>query len=339
MPEGAAVTGRDLVLVTGAAGFVGAAVARAALADGYAVRALVRAGSPRRNLVGLDAELTEGDMRDPAAVGRALAGARFLLHVAADYRLWARDPGAIVRNNVDGTQAVMHAALAAGVERVVVTSSVATLRVGPATVAATEDAPLAEHDAIGAYKRSKVAAERLVERMVAQDGLPAVIVNPSTPVGARDVRPTPTGRIIVEAARGRMPAFVETGLNVVDVEDVARGHMLALARGRVGERYILGGQNVMLRDLLGGIAQLVGRAPPRLRLPAVPLMPLAYAAGAVARLSGREPFLTVDGLKMARNRMFFSSAKAERELGYRPGPYMAGVRAALVWFGREGYLD
>jgi dihydroflavonol-4-reductase len=339
MPEGVAVTGRDLVLVTGAAGFVGAAVARAALAEGYAVRALVRAGSPRRNLVGLDAEVAEGDMRDPAAVGRALAGARFLLHVAADYRLWARDPGEIVRNNVDGTQAVMRAALAAGVERIVVTSSVATLRVGPATVAATEDAPLAEHDAIGAYKRSKVAAERLVERMVAQDGLPAVIVNPSTPVGARDVRPTPTGRIIVEAARGRMPAFVETGLNVVDVEDVAHGHLLALAHGRVGERYILGGQNVMLRDLLGGIAQLVGRVPPRLRLPAPPLMPLAHVAEAVARLSGREPFLTVDGLKMARNRMFFSSAKAERELGYRPGPYMAGVRAAVVWFGREGYLD
>jgi dihydroflavonol-4-reductase len=333
------VTGRDLVLVTGAAGFVGAAVARAALAQGYAVRALVRAGSPRRNLTGLDAELMEGDMRDPAAMARALEGARFLLHVAADYRLWAPDPGEIMRNNLAGTQAVMRAALAAGVERIVVTSSVATLRVGPSTVAATEDVPLAEHEAIGAYKRSKVAAERLVERMVAQDGLPAVIVNPSTPVGARDVRPTPTGRIIVEAARGRMPAFVETGLNVVDVEDVARGHVLALAHGRVGERYILGGQNVMLRDLLGVIAQLVGRTPPRLRLPAAPLVPLAHAAEALARLRGREPFLTVDGLKMSRNRMFFSSAKAERELGYRPGPYMTGVRAAVAWFGREGYLD
>jgi dihydroflavonol-4-reductase len=335
----AVVPDRDVVLVTGAAGFVGSAVARAALAQGYVVRVLVRAGSPRRNLAGLDAELVEGDMRDPAAIGRALDGARFLLHVAADYRLWAPDPGEILRNNLAGTQAVMRAALAAGVERIVVTSSVATLRVGPATVAAAEDVPLAEGDAIGAYKRSKVAAERLVERMVAQDGLPAVIVNPSTPVGARDVRPTPTGRIIVEAARGRMPAFVETGLNVVDVEDVARGHVLALAHGRVGERYILGGQNVMLRDLLGAIAQLAGRAPPRLRLPAGPLVPLAHAAEALARLRGREPFLTVDGLKMARNRMFFSSAKAERELGYRPGPYVAGVRAAVAWFGREGYLD
>jgi dihydroflavonol-4-reductase len=327
------------VLVTGAAGFVGAAVARAALAEGYAVRALVRQGSPRRNLSGLDAEIVAGDMRDAAAVGRALAGVRFLLHVAADYRLWAPDPGDIVRNNVEGTATVMRAALAAGVERAVVTSSVATLRVGPSTVAATEDEPLAEHEAIGAYKRSKVAAERLVERMVAQDGLPAVLVNPSTPVGARDVRPTPTGRIIVEAARGHMPAFVETGLNVVDVEDVARGHLLALARGRVGERYILGGQNVMLCELLGEIAQLMGRRPPRVRLPAAPLVPLAHAAEAIARLRGREPFLTVDGLKMARNRMFFSSGKAERELGYRPGPYVAGVQAAVAWFGREGYLD
>jgi dihydroflavonol-4-reductase len=333
------VAGRDLVLVTGAAGFVGAAVARAALAEGYAVRALVRQGSPRRNLSGLDAEIVAGDMRDAAAVGRALAGVRFLLHVAADYRLWAPDPGDIVRNNLEGTATVMRAALAAGVERAVVTSSVATLRVGPSTVAATEDVPLAEHEAIGAYKRSKVAAERLVERMVAQDGLPAVLVNPSTPVGARDVRPTPTGRIIVEAARGHMPAFVETGLNVVDVEDVARGHLLALARGRVGERYILGGQNVMLCELLGEIAQLVGRRPPRVRLPAAPLVPLAHAAEAIARLRGREPFLTVDGLKMARNRMFFSSGKAERELGYRPGPYVAGLRAAVGWFGREGYLD
>ena len=329
----------DLVLVTGAAGFVGAAVARAALEQGYAVRALVRASSPRRNLAGLAAEVVVGDMRDAAAVGRALAGVRFLLHVAADYRLWAPDPGEIMRNNLEGTATVMRAALAAGVERAVVTSSVATLRVSPSTVAATEDEPLAEHEAIGVYKRSKVAAERLVERMVAREGLPAVIVNPSTPVGARDVRPTPTGRIIVEAARGRMPAFVETGLNVVDVEDVARGHLLALTRGRVGERYILGGQNAMLRELLGEIAQLVGRRPPRVRLPAAPLVPLAHAAEAVARLRGREPFLTVDGLKMSRNRMFFSSDKAERELGYRPGPYIGGVQAAVAWFGREGYLD
>jgi dihydroflavonol-4-reductase len=330
---------QDLVLITGAAGFVGSAVARAAAARGYRVRVLVRASSPRRNLAGLDAQVVDGDMRDLHALGRALAGVRYLFHVAADYRLWARDPGEIERNNLEGTGAVMRAALAARVERIVYTSSVATLRVGPGTVAATEDAPLAAPDAIGAYKRSKVLAERLVERMVAEQGLPAVIVNPSTPVGERDARPTPTGRLIVEAARGRMPAFVETGLNVVGVDDVARGHLLALEHGRIGERYILGGENLMLRQLLAEIAGLTGRAAPRVQLPVAPLYPLARLAEAFARLRGREPFLTVDGLKMSRNRMFFSSAKAGRELGYHPAPYTDGLRAALDWFGREGYLS
>jgi dihydroflavonol-4-reductase len=330
---------RDLMLVTGASGFVGSAVVRAALRNNYAVRVLVRENSPRRNLNGLEVEVVTGDMRDAVAAARALAGVRWLLHVAADYRLWARDPEEIVRNNLEGTRTMMEAALAAGVERVVLTSSVATLRVGPATEAATEDAPLAPPEAIGAYKRSKVEAERLVERMVAQQGLPAVIVNPSTPVGARDLRPTPTGRVVVEAACGRMPAFVDTGLNVVDVEDVAWGHLLALAHGRVGERYILGGDNLMLRVLLAEIADLAGLRAPRLRLPIVPLLPLAHAAEAVARISGTEPFLTVDGLRMSRNRMFFSSDKARRELGYRPGSHMAGLRAALAWFAREGYLS
>jgi dihydroflavonol-4-reductase len=300
----------DLVLVTGAAGFVGSAVARAAREAGYRVRVLVRASSARRNLAGLDAEVAEADMRDQQAVQRALDGVRYLLHVAADYRLWAPDPAEIERNNVAGTTAVMQAALAAGVERVVYTSSVATLRVGPDTQAATEDEPLAPQQAIGAYKRSKVLAERLVERMVLDAGLPAVIVNPSTPVGARDIRPTPTGRIIVEAASGRMPAFVETGLNVVGVEDVARGHLLALERGRIGERYILGGDNLMLQQLLAEIAAMTGRRAPTVKLPAGPLYPLAHAAEQLARLTGREPFLTVDGLKMSRNRMFFSSEKA-----------------------------
>jgi dihydroflavonol-4-reductase len=328
----------DRVLITGATGFVGSAVARAAQQRGYRVRVLARATSPRRNLDGLDAEVVEGDLRDQPAVRRALDGVRWLLHVAADYRLWGPDPGAIERNNVEGTATVMRAALAARVERIVYTSSVATLRVGPDTEAAAEYEPLPADQAIGAYKRSKVLAERLVERMVQQEGLPAVIVNPSTPVGARDIRPTPTGRIVVEAARGRMPAFVETGLNVVSVEDVALGHLLALDRGRIGERYILGGDNLMLQQLLGEIAALTGRRAPRVKLPVGPLVPLAHAAEALARLTGREPFLTVDGLKMSRNRMFFSSAKAQRELGYRPGPHMDGLQAALDWFGREGYL-
>jgi dihydroflavonol-4-reductase len=331
-------SGTETVLVTGASGFVGSAVAREAQRRGFRVRVLVRANSPRQNLDGLDAEVYEGDMRDQASVARALDGARYLFHVAADYRLWARDPGEIERNNLSGTSAVMREALACGVERVVYTSSVATLHVGPDTVAADETEPLSAADAIGAYKRSKVLAEREVERMVADEGLPAVIVNPSTPIGARDVRPTPTGRIIIEAATGKMPAFVDTGLNLVDVEDVARGHWLALERGRIGERYILGGDNVTLQQLLGEIAVLSGRRPPRVKLPLWPLWPLAHAAEAVAQLTGREPFVTVDGLKMSRNRMFFSSAKAQRELGYTPGPHRAALEAALAWFGSNGYL-
>lgn len=328
----------DRVLVTGASGFVGSAVARVLVGRGYRVRVLVRETSPRANLAGLDAEVVYGDMRDQQSAARALDGMRYLFHVAADYRLWARDPVEIERNNLEGTRAMMLAALDAQVERVVYTSSVATLRVDERTVAATEDQPLAAAEAIGAYKRSKVLAERLVEQLAARRGLPAVIVNPSTPIGARDIRPTPTGRIIVEAANGRMPAFVNTGLNVVGVDDVALGHLLALECGRVGERYILGGDNLSLEQLLGEIARLTGRAAPRVRLPVAPLYPLAHAAEALARITGREPFLTRDGLKMSRNRMHFSSGKAQRELGYRPRPHGQGLREAIDWFSHEGYL-
>ena len=325
-----------LVLVTGAAGFVGAAVVRALRARGYPVRALVRASSPRANLETFDGEIVIGDIMDPQAVASAMTGAHGLCHVAADYRLWARDPEEIVRNNREGTRTVMEAALAAGVARVVHTSSVATL--GLDRTPADETVPLAPDAAIGAYKRSKVVAERLVERMVAEHGLPAVIVNPSTPIGPGDVRPTPTGRIIVEAATGRMPAFVETGLNLVHVDDVATGHVLALERGRIGERYILGGQDVSLRDMLAAIARLTGRRAPTISLPRGPLFPLAWAAEAVARVTGREPFLTADALRMAAHSMYFSSAKAERELGYAARPYEAALADALAYFRAAGMI-
>jgi len=319
------------ILVTGVSGFVGSAVARRFAAAGWQVRGLVRATSDRTNLQGFPGEIVTGDMTDRAGVAAALAGADALAHVAADYRLWARDPQEIVRHNAEGTAAVMEAALDAGTPRIVYTSSVATLAPDPAAPA-TEDRPLAEAQAIGAYKRSKVVAERLVERMVAERGLPAVIVNPSTPIGPRDVKPTPTGRILVEAANGRMPAFVDTGLNLVHVDDVADGHLLALEKGRVGRRYILGGDDVLLGQLLHDIATLANRRPPRTRLPIAPLVPLAWGAELWGQVTGREPMLTRDALKMARHHMFFSSARAERELGYRHRPYLAGVADALGWF-------
>ena len=328
----------DAILVTGASGFVGSAVARALRARGVRPRVMVRAASARGNLEGLDAEVVEGDLIDSASVDRAVQGMRYVFHVAADYRLWTRDPSAMIRTNVEGVRAVMDAALAQGVERVVHTSSVATLRLKGAVGPVDETSPMTSDEAIGPYKRSKVMAERLVERMVAEQALPAVIVNPSTPIGPRDIRPTPTGRIIVEAANGQVPAFIQTGLNLAHVDDIAEGHIHALEKGRIGERYVLGGQDVSLQDLLGVIAGLVGRRAPTIELPRGPLYPLAYGAEAVAMLTGKEPFITVDALNMARYRMFFSSAKAEAELGYSARPYEQAVADAVAWFRQAGYL-
>ena len=325
-------------VVTGAAGFIGSAVVRQALAAGQRVRAVVRKRASSANLEGLDVEIVEADLRDADQVREALAGARFVLHVAADYRLWAADPEAIFRNNLASTQAVVDAALAVGVERLVYTSSVATLALPADGRAADETMSLALDDATGAYKRSKVAAEQLVDAAVRTRGLPAVIVNPSTPIGPRDARPTPTGRIIVEAARGRIPAFVDTGLNLVHVDDVAAGHLAALQRGRIGERYVLGGQNATLATFLTDIATMTGRRAPTLRLPRRLLFPIAYLTEALARRTGREPLLTLDGLRLARQRMFFSSAKAERELGYQARPYQDALREAIGWFRGAGLI-
>jgi len=326
----------DDVLVTGATGFVGSAVARALMAQGARLRLLVRAQSDRSNIVGLDATLYEGDIRDEASVRAAAEGARYLFHVAADYRLWAPDPEEIVRNNRAGTMAVMNAARDARVERLVYTSSVATLK-PQAGGQSNETHPATPENAVGAYKCSKVVAERLVEAMVA-DGLPAIIVNPSTPIGPRDIKPTPTGRIVVEAANGRMPAFVESGLNLVHVDDVAAGHLLALHKGRVGERYVLGGQDVTLGAMLGEIAQIMGRKPPTITIPRAPLFPLAFANEAMARLTGGDPFLTVDSLKMAAHNMYYSSAKAQAELGYSARPFPEALRDAIAWFQAAGRI-
>ncbi len=325
------------ILVTGGTGFVGSAVVRALLAEGHKVRALARPTSPRQNLDGLDIEVVEGDIRDAASLDRALDGVHNLFHVAADYRLWAPDPEDIVRANLEGTRTIMQAAQRARLDKIVYTSSVATLALRQDGVPVDETSPNAPETTIGAYKRSKVLAERLVEDM-ARDGLPVVIVNPSTPIGPRDIKPTPTGRIVVEAANGKMPAFIDTGLNLVHVDDVARGHLLAWWRGVIGERYILGGQDVKLGAMLRVIAKIVGRKPPTVQLPRGPLFPLAHAAEWVARRTGKEPFITVDGLKMAKYQMFFSSAKAARDLGYRARPYPDALADAIAWFKDAGMV-
>jgi dihydroflavonol-4-reductase len=331
------MTDGSTVLVTGASGFIGFAVARRLVEEGFAVRALVRSGSRRDRLAALGVEIMEGSIGDADAVDAALAARRYLVHVAADYRLWARDRNAIVAANVGGTHVVMEAARRAKVERVVYTSSVATVQPRPDGSPADESAFMPEHAASGAYQRSKIMAERLVREMVEQ-GLPAVIVNPATTIGPHDARPTPTGKIIIAAATGRMPAFVDTGLNLVHVDDVARGHVAALRRGRIGERYILGGENVRFERMLADIAALTGRRPPRLRIPWYAALPIAWAAEAASRVTGREPLASLEGVRHARDRMFFSSAKAEAELGIRARPYKEALADAVEWFRNAGYL-
>ncbi|MFA5040380.1 MAG: hopanoid-associated sugar epimerase, partial [Bdellovibrionales bacterium] len=291
----------------------------------------------RSNLSGLDVEIVEGDLTQPESYSKALKNCRNLFHVAADYRIWVPDADIMNRINVDGTRALMLAALDAGIERIVYTSSVATLGLHKDGTPASEDSPVSYSNIVGAYKKSKYLAEAEVLRLVEHHKLPAVIVNPSTPIGPRDIRPTPTGRIIVDAAKGKMPAYVDTGLNVVHVDDVAMGHWLALEHGKIGERYILGGTDLGLSEILTLIADIVDRPAPKIRLPRAPLYPLALGMEIAARLTGSEPMLTLDALRMAKKKMYFTSAKAERELGYKYRPAREAIVDALAWFRAEGY--
>jgi dihydroflavonol-4-reductase len=326
-----------LCLVTGATGFVGSAVTRALVGVGHEVRVLVRPNSDRRNLVDLDVEIVEGSLEDAPSLARAVAGCRYLFHAAADYRLWVPDPAPMFRANVEGTRILMGAALDAGIERVVYTSSVATLGL-VSEGAADEETPSKLEDMVGPYKRSKFQAEEVVRDLVATRGLPAVIVNPSAPVGPRDRKPTPTGRLILEAARGYMPGYVDTGLNIVHVDDVAAGHLAAVEMGRVGERYILGGENLPLATILAEVALVAGARAPQIRVPYGVAYPVAMAAEFVARLSGKEPFITLDGVRMSRKKMYFASAKATRTLEYRPRPARNAITDAVHWFKTNGYL-
>jgi dihydroflavonol-4-reductase len=325
-------------LVTGATGFVGSHVARKLVAAGRSVRALARRGSRRDALNGIAVEWVEGDLRDAASLDRALAGVKEVFHVAADYRLWSRRPQEIYDSNVNGTRNLLSAALRARVERFVHTSTVATIAVPRGSALPDETNRASVDEMIGNYKRSKLLAEQHALR-AAHEGIPVIIVNPTTPVGPGDWKPTPTGRIILDFLLGRMPAYVDTGLNFVAVEDVAEGHLLAAQHGRVGERYLLGGRNMTLKELLDALASITGLSAPARRIPHSIALAAALADTAIARLSGREPRIPVEGVRIARHSMFVNDAKARRELGYAPGPVEAALQRAVHWYAANGYVQ
>ena len=323
-------------LVTGGTGFVGSHIVRALLERGRSVRCLARPQSRRDNLEGLPVEIVEGDLTDAASLARAAAGADTLYHAAADYRLWAKDPNDLYRANVGGTHLLFEAASAARVRRVVYTSSVAALGLTDDGSPANEETPVARDRIIGHYKKSKYDAERIAVSW-AKRGLPVVIVNPSTPVGERDIKPTPTGQMIVDFLNRRMPAYVDTGLNLIDVRDVAAGHLAAAERGRAGERYILGHRNMTLKEILDALAALTGLPSPRVRLPHwIPLAAAAAATG-VARVTGHPPRFSLESVRMSTHRMFFDAGKAVRELGLPQTPVEQPLARAVAWFRENGY--
>lgn len=324
-------------LVTGANGFVGSAVARCLLNAGHEVRCLVRPGSDRRNLHKLPVELSEGDLRSVPSLKRAVAGCDNLFHVAADYRLWVPNPETMYDINVRGTEALILAAAEAGIRRMIYTSSVATLGANQDGIPANENTPSSLMSMTGHYKRSKFMAEQVVQRITDEHKLPLVIVNPSTPIGPRDIKPTPTGRIVVDTLCGRMPAYVNTGLNVAHADDIAHGHLLAYANGVPGERYILGGENMTLLQILQTIDQISGKRTKRVNLPVKLVLPAAWVMEKMAMMTNIEPRATMDSVRMAKKKMFYSSEKAVRELGYQYRPAAEALEDAMNWFQNNGY--
>jgi dihydroflavonol-4-reductase len=325
-------------LVTGATGFVGSHVARQLVSAGQSVRVLVRPNSNLEALAGLHVEYFEGDLSDQESLERAMHGIRRVFHVAADYRLWTPRPEEIYEINVEGTRKLLAAARHARVERIVYTSTVATIAVPRNGALPNEDTQASLNEMIGHYKRSKFLAEQVAVEAVSA-GLPVVIVNPTAPVGPWDWKPTPTGRIILDFLKGKMPAYVDTGLNVAPVEDIAAGHLLAAEKGRVGQRYILGGRNMTLKQILDALSAITGRPAPRVRLPHAVALAAGYADQWLSRLAGREPQIPVEGVKMSRHRMFVESDKAERELGYKPTSVEAALERAVTWYQQHGYLN
>jgi len=325
------------VLVTGATGFIGSAVARALLAVGTEVRVLVRTGTDRRALDGLSVETVQGDLCDVVSLRSALTGCQQLYHVAAHYALWARDPSVFYTVNVDGTKALMEAARDVGIERIVYTSSVAAIGVPSAGEVANEETQSTLGHMIGDYKRSKFLAEQEVLKF-AKAGLPVVIVNPSAPIGVFDVKPTPTGQIVVDFMKGRIPAYMETGMNLVDVEDVAIGHLQAMERGRIGERYILGNRNLMLRDIFEMLSAITGMKAPTIKLPRGLVLPLAHVNKWIADyVTHQTPRIPLEGVRMAKYLMHYDCSKAVRELGLPQTPVEVALEKAVRWFRDHGY--
>jgi dihydroflavonol-4-reductase len=324
--------------VTGATGFIGASIVRELLKDGHQVTVLARNGSDTSNLNGLDVEIMRGDLHDQNHLAQAMAGHDWLFHAAADYRLWCPVPQAMYHANVDGTCTVLQAALAAGVKRVVYTSSVGTLGNPGDGTPGTEDAPVSLHDMVGHYKKSKFLAEREAEKFV-DKGLGLIIVNPSTPVGPFDIKPTPTGKIIVDFLNRKMPAYLDTGLNLIAVEDCARGHILAAEKGRVGQKYILGNRNLTLREIFELLEQLTGLSAPKVRLPYTPILMAAYLNEALSRLTGKEPLIPLAGVQMAKKFMFFDASKAVHELGLPQTPVKEALLRAIHWFRSNGFAS